>query len=79
MRVPNNRQTHHPLQPYEICVRGPIGPTMLEAFPELTAHRCGGDTLLRGSLPDQSALYGVIQQLDALGLELIEVRQPGRE
>jgi hypothetical protein len=60
---------------YEIRVRGPIGPTMMQAFPTLAARRSGQDTLLTGSLPDQSALYGVIHQLDALGLQLLEIRR----
>ena len=63
---------------YEIRVRGPIGPTIMQAFPTLTATRSGHDTLLTGSLPDQSALYGVIHQLEALGLQLLEVRCPKR-
>ena len=61
---------------YEIHVRGPIGPTIMQAFPTLTATRSGHDTLLTGSLPDQSALYGVINQLEALGLQLLEIRRP---
>lgn len=59
---------------YEVRVRGPIGPTILEAFPLLSARRAGTDTVLAGRLPDQSALYGLIHQLEALGLELLEVR-----
>jgi hypothetical protein len=59
---------------YEIRIRGPIGPTLLEAFPTLSVSHAGRDTLLCGQLPDQSALYGVIQQIEALGLELLEVR-----
>ena len=59
---------------YEIRVRGPIGPTMMQAFPTLALSQSGKDTLLTGSLPDQSALYGVIHQLEALGLELLEIR-----
>ena len=59
---------------YEIRVRGPIGPTMMQAFPTLAAASRGHDTLLCGSLPDQSALYGVIHQLEALGLQLLEIR-----
>ncbi len=59
---------------YEIRVRGPIGPTMMQAFPTLALSRSDQDTLLCGSLPDQSALYGVIHQLEALGLELLEIR-----
>jgi hypothetical protein len=61
---------------YEIRVRGPIGPTIMQAFPTLAASRRGQDTLLTGSLPDQSALYGVIYQLEALGLQLLEIRRP---
>ena len=61
---------------YEIRVRGPIGPTIMQAFPTLTATRSGHDTLLTGSLADQSALYGVIHQLEALGLQLLEIRCP---
>jgi hypothetical protein len=63
-------------RPYRIRVRGPIGPTIMQAFPTLTASRSGQDTLLTGSLPDQSALYGVIHQLEALGLQLLEIRRP---
>jgi hypothetical protein len=59
---------------YEIRVRGPIGPTMMQAFPALAAARRGQDTLLTGSLPDQCALYGVIHELEALGLDLLEIR-----
>src|SRR5262249_19242757 len=61
---------------YEIRVRGPIGPTIMQAFPTLTATRSGHDTLLTGSLADQSALYGVINQLETLGLQLLEIRHP---
>jgi hypothetical protein len=60
---------------YEIRVRGPIGPTMMEAFPSLTATRSGPDTLLTGSIPDQSALYGVIHQLESLGLQLLDINR----
>jgi hypothetical protein len=60
---------------YEIRVRGPIGPTMMQAFPTLAASRSGQDTLLTGWLPDQCALYGVIYQLEALGLQLQEIRR----
>ncbi len=59
---------------HEIRVRGPIGPTMMQAFPTLAATGRGQDTLLTGSLCDQCALYGVIHQLEALGLELLEIR-----
>lgn len=60
---------------YEICVRGLLGETLLGAFPGLTAHADGAGTVLTGALPDQAALYGVLVQIEALGLELLEVRR----
>lgn len=56
---------------YEICLRGPLGPTLLQAFPRLSAHRRGEDTVLTGPLVDQSAVYGLLSELGALGLELL--------
>lgn len=35
----------------------------------------GGETTLRGPLPDQAALLGVLTQLHALNLTLISVRR----
>jgi hypothetical protein len=65
-------------QRYEIRVRGHLGATMLSAFPALRAELRDGDTLLRGALPDQSALHGVLAQIEALGLELLDLRRlPG--
>jgi hypothetical protein len=60
---------------YEIRVGGHLGPTMLGAFPALHAETRGRDTLLRGAALDQAALYGVLAQMEALGLELLEVRR----
>jgi hypothetical protein len=37
----------------------------------------GGETVLTGPLEDQSAVYGVLAQIEALGLVLIELRQVG--
>jgi hypothetical protein len=62
-------------QRYEIRVHGPIGPTIMQAFPTLAASRSGQDALLSGSLPDQCALYGVLHQLEAVGLQLLEIRR----
>jgi hypothetical protein len=60
---------------YQIRVRGRLGDTLLAAFPGLHARAEGDDTVLAGALPDQAALYGVLAQVEALGLELLEVRR----
>jgi hypothetical protein len=60
---------------YEIRVGGHLGETICCAFPDLRARTLDGDTILSGMLADRAALYGVIAQIEALGLELIEVRR----
>jgi hypothetical protein len=60
---------------YEISVRGHLGQTLRLAFPGLHAQPRGPDTVLTGALPDQAALHGVLAQIEALGLELLEVRR----
>jgi hypothetical protein len=59
---------------YEIRIRGHLGDTMLGAFLDLAAETNGKDTLLRGCR-DQAALYGTLADIEALGLELLEVRR----
>lgn len=72
------RDPQRPAQSYQIRVRGHLGKTMLGAFPALHAQTRGEDTLLAGALADQAALHGVLAQIEALGLELLEVRRlPG--
>jgi hypothetical protein len=62
-------------QRYRICVRGHLSETILAAFPDLQARTRGDGTVLTGLLADQAALYGVLAEIEALGLELIEVRR----
>ncbi|HEX6449116.1 MAG TPA: hypothetical protein VF060_06625 [Trebonia sp.] len=68
---------HRDAQPqrYEIRVGGRLGETICSAFPDLQARPDSHDTLLAGMLADQAALYGVLAEIEALGLELIEVRR----
>jgi hypothetical protein len=60
---------------YAIRVAGRLGPTTLGAFPEFDVDIEGPDTTLTGELPDSAALYGAMARLEALGLELIDVRR----
>ena len=62
---------------YEIRVRGLLGGMLLGAFPDLHAQAHGTETVLTGPLADQAALYGLLAQMEALGLELLEVRRTG--
>ena len=59
---------------YTIRINGHLGAMVLSAFPAMAPRRHGADTVLTGML-DRSALYGVLAEIDALGLDLLEVRQ----
>jgi hypothetical protein len=61
---------------YEFHVRGALSDLILTAFGDLQATRHhGGETVLFGQMPDQAALFGVLDRIQALGIQLIEVRR----
>ena len=59
---------------YLIRIYGHLGATMLSAFPAMAPHHHGACTVLTGLL-DRSALYGVLAEIEALGLDLLEIRK----
>jgi hypothetical protein len=59
---------------YTFRIKGHLGVTVLSAFPALASRLHGTETVLTGFL-DRSALYGVLAEIEALGLDLLEVRQ----
>lgn len=66
------------LRRFRFRIRGHLGASTLHAFPEMDAETNGGDTLLTGALTDRAALYGVIAQIERLGLELLGIRRMPR-
>jgi hypothetical protein len=60
---------------YTIRIRGHLGPTMLSAFPDLRSDVDGQDTVLSGVVPDRAALHGILSKIEAMGLELVELRR----
>ncbi len=59
----------------EITVKGRIDPNWSEWLGGLSLTYTDEDeTVLRGELPDQAALYGVLARLRDLGLPLVSVR-----
>jgi hypothetical protein len=60
---------------YEISVRGVLGGALLGAFPALMSEVVEGATVLSGCALDQSALHGVLNRIEQLGLELLAVRR----
>jgi hypothetical protein len=63
-------------RPDLFCIRihGQLGDTALSAFPAMVHQVDGGETVLTGLLADRSAVFGVVAQIEALNLELIELR-----
>jgi hypothetical protein len=60
---------------YSIRIAGHLGTSTLAAFPEMAAQQQSNDCILTGTLPDCSALFGIVAQIEALSLELIEIRR----
>jgi hypothetical protein len=60
---------------YEIRIKGRLSDSLSGAFEDFNAAVKPAETVMRGELRDQSELHGVLDQIQSLGLELIEVRR----
>jgi hypothetical protein len=60
---------------YEFHVRGELSDRLLAAFTDLQATKRRGETILAGRVQDQAALFGVLDRIESLGIQLIEVRR----
>jgi hypothetical protein len=60
---------------YEIRVRGRVSDAVLETFDGLESEVERVETILHGPVRDQAELHGLLHRLQALGLELVEVRR----
>ena len=59
---------------YEITVHGRLSAALVGAFEGLSATPAATGTVIHGAITDQAALFGVLERIEALGLELLEVR-----
>jgi hypothetical protein len=73
----NSGQAGDPTEPsgYEIRIKGRITKSSESAFDGLTVTVNPVETVVRGTVIDQAALYGILERIQALGLELVEVRR----
>jgi hypothetical protein len=60
---------------YTIRIRGRLGVTALSAFPAMVSALNDDETVLTGLLQDRSALFGVLEQIEVLGLDIVELRE----
>jgi len=59
---------------YRIVVRSELGERYASAFEGMSMEGRGGRTILTGEVRDQPQLFGILDRLYGLGLELLSVR-----
>jgi hypothetical protein len=64
-----------PQATYQVRISGMIPAEMVAELRGLTVSVEPSETVLHGSLPDQSAVIGLISRIHGLGLSVIEVRR----
>jgi hypothetical protein len=60
---------------YAFWISGRLTPALTAALAPLKSVQTSADTLLVGPVTDRAALHGHIAHLEALGLELVELRR----
>ena len=59
---------------YEIRIAGLVPPGALRGFEQLAAEQ-PAETVVRGPLPDQAALHGLLARLESSGVQLMGLRR----
>ena len=59
---------------YRIIVRSELSDTYAVAFEGMEMDTKSGETVLTGKVTDQPHLYGIIDRINGLGLELLSVQ-----
>ena len=60
---------------YEIRIRGRVSRALLQSFEGMDSNLEPVETVLHGPVRDQAELHGLIDRIQALGLELVEIRR----
>lgn len=60
---------------YEIRIRGHLSEQWAIGFDSMTVHYDGGETVLVGRMPDQAALFGILNQIRDMSLHLVALRE----
>ncbi len=69
-----SNENHYEAGLYEIRVKGHLGERWAARFEGMTLTLVdNGDTILAGTVVDQSALYGLLRKVRDLGMPLISV------
>jgi hypothetical protein len=75
--IVTDKRTGVPTTPpsYEIRIKGRITKSFQAAFDDLAITMNPVETVIRGNAIDQAALYGILERIQTLGLELVEIRR----
>ena len=80
MNAPAERSDSLPARAlYQVRVSGPIPDDLVRDLKGINVTVEPAETVLYGSLPDQSALFGLLVRIHDLGLQLLEVRRLTQE
>ena len=60
---------------YQLVIRGELDERYGYLFEGMQMERAEGRTVLEGRVRDQAQLYGLIERIEELGLELLSVQQ----
>ena len=61
--------------PYQLVIRGELDDRYGYLFEGMQIVRATGTTIITGQVRDQADLYGFIERLEELGLELLSVQR----
>ena len=59
---------------YRIAVRGELGDRYASAFEGMEMQTKNGQTILTGEVKDQPHLFGILDRLNSLGMDLLSVQ-----
>ncbi len=60
---------------FEIRIKGKVSDAVASSFEGLHSSVQPVETILTGEVSDQAALHALLEQIQSLGLELVEVRR----
>ena len=64
---------------YRIVARSELGERYASAFEGMRMESGDGQTILTGKIKDQPHLFGILQRLNGLGIELLSVQALSEE
>ncbi len=59
---------------YRICIRGRVSERLAAAFEGMVVEAVDDQTLITGPVRDQSELYGLLDRVSGLGLDLVSAQ-----